>query len=138
MSNESTQIPATDEPEPKPRAGIGGWLLVYTLFAGVLFSFLMPLWSVLQLPRGGFWGIVEIEILRFILGAVGLYLIVSVRNPITRYYHIALCGVFGWEFFILGAVTLGLPMLNPVSIGMFGSSVYWLVSKRVLATYARR
>lgn len=119
-------------------AGIRGWLLFYTAIPIGLFGVVLPVWWILTGTTQGLWGIVEIEIVRTVLNALGIYLILFVRNPVTRLFHIALNAEIGAELMLRGAVFSEIIDLSAGVAVIVVWSGYWYASKRIKATYCRK
>ncbi len=123
-----------DHSVEKNLAGIKGWLLVYAIGpAG--FGILAALSEVAELWR---YGGDDIEwllgIVLLIIYSVGLYLLIAVRRPFTRLYHIGLTGVMAAALAVI-AISTSDPVAAVAFAGMSVWSVYWLRSNRVRQTY---
>ena len=80
----------------------------------------------------------EIDIVRTVLSALGIYLILFVRNPVTRFFHIALNAAIGAELMLRGAVFSEMIDLSAGLAVIVVWSGYWYASKRVKGTYCSK
>lgn len=129
-------MPSEDEPAATGEeviSGVRGWLLVYVVGPGILgtlFSVATAqiLWSVLPSSDQAFL------VFEVIANIVGMALIFTLRQPLTRWFHVALNG-------IVAAYVVNGP-LDPETIALFMAALvwgtYWLRSERVQNTFGGR
>ena len=114
-----------------------GWLLLYAILLALRTAFLLGI-----VLLGMQWGYISdvterlIGILALTVFLVALYLLIVVRRPITRYYHIGLNCFFAAIFAWMAILTLTLGSLATCA-GHSIWAVYWIRSKRVRATYCQ-
>ncbi len=123
---------STDTSAEKDLVGIKGWLLLYAIkfVLGTAVLLLSMVWGEMSDVEGRVIGIF------LLIGVwVGLYLLIEVRRPFTRYYHIGLnvffAAIFALEAILTPALVFGLANCTENSIW----TAYWIRSKRVRATY---
>lgn len=117
--------------------GVRGWLLFYAIVPTAIFGLLVPVWMMITGTFGdsnGIWSSLEIEVLRFSANVIGLYLIICVRKPLTRTFHIWFNSIVTLEFFIYVGYER-IPFFLFAAFGILIWVGYWIVSKRVKATY---
>jgi len=112
--------------------GIEGWLFFYAILRSLGAVLLGLQLRVIPDVEGRSAGV-------FFLTAilVGLYLLIKVRKPITRNYHI---GLNGFYTVIIGISAILVPSLPQQWLGfleMLAWLMYWIRSQRVSATYCR-
>ena len=120
------------QPVGKDLVGIRGWLFFYTILRslGVAVLFTMQ-WRFIPDVEERLAGIFVLTVV-----LVGLYLLIGVRKPITRYYHIGFNCFFTAIFAIFS-------ILTPSPLQWFSCAesfiwvMFWIKSKRVRATYCQ-
>ena len=132
IDEKSPTVADVGQPAGKDLVGIRGWLFFYTILrslgAAVFFT---TQWRFIPDVEERLAGILFLTAI-----LVGLYLLIKVRKPITRNYHI---GFNGFSTAILGIFAILTPSL-PQWFGFAESLawlMYWIRSKRVRATYCQ-
>ena len=111
---------------------IKGWLLLYAILLALRTAFLLGMqWDDISDVTERLIGILALTVF-----LVALYLLIVVRRPITRYYHIGLNCFFAAIFAWMAILTLTLGSLATCA-GHSIWAVYWIRSKRVRATYCQ-
>ena len=111
---------------------IKGWLLLYAILLALRTAFLLGMqWDDISDVTERLIGILALTVF-----LVALYLLIVVRRPITRYYHIGLNCFFAAIFAWMAILTLTLGPLATCA-GHSIWAVYWIRSKRVRATYCQ-
>lgn len=130
---DSGDLSKDDKAQPTERSivGIAGWLFLYLikLAIGVILVVIEILRTVLDLED------LAIAVTVLIIVLIGLYMLVLVRKPITRHYHIGINCLAA----ALYIATMIVEPFSPYWLSMIAESViwtiYWKISKRVHATY---
>ena len=130
-------MPDADRPAKKNVAGIEGWLLLYMLGPGIVGT----LWALIDAIMLGVAGPAAY---RLIYGALlvanyfGVFMILVVWKPITRTYHIWL-NIISAGFIVFTIVEIvDWRGSSGVVIGVLIWASYWIMSKRVRATYCQQ
>ena len=131
IDEKSPTVTNVGQPVEKDLVGIEGWLLIYTILRSLGAVLLGMQWRVIPDVEGRLAGGFFLTVI-----LVGLYLLIKVRKPITRNYHI------GFNCFTTAILAI-FSILTPSLLQWLGFAesfawvMYWIRSKRVRATYCR-
>ena len=119
------------QPVKSVLVGIEGWLFIYTILRSLGAVLVGVQLRVFPDVEGRLAGAFSLTLI-----LVGLYLLIKVRKPITRNYHIGFNGFFAAIFGIFAILTPSLPQWLAFAES-FAWVMYWIRSQRVRATYCR-
>ena len=132
IDEKSPTVADVGQPVGKDLVGIRGWLFFYTILRslGAAVFFTMQ-WRFIPDVEERLAGIFFLTVV-----LVGLYLLIWVRKPITRYYHIGF-NCFSTAILAIFSILTPSPLQWISCAESFAWAMFWIRSKRVRATYCQ-